>query len=462
MCLDQNGNGACDSGEPASAPTDADGRYTITGLTAEQAQADGPWAAIVPAGARDAGVPVTAPFTLRAPVGQSALISPLSTLVQIGVAGGRTRADAEAAVAAQLDIPVSALYRDYVAEAAEPGSSTIAAIAGSVVVPALQRGDAIEIGSTDTAGGYQLADLAYGNTANWYRRSIVVAAQPDTNVGRIYYDERQRFIGGAAAPQAPLYAEDPVTYRVLPGGPTMCDQSTAHTVTRGSPGIAIHCGDRIAGVSRAEDVAGQSIADVVARIRASAGNTLRDLDGARFGSAVFPAGSLIAHRVTRTVEYAVRFRPADGTLAMTAAELPVRFPGPVASPTGANTVAIGTLAATANTPMRRPRAAFGADGTVYYYVCDLVEGVSVNCAASGSDGRWKAGTLHGLPVIELTNQPTESSPLAGNTRVFVESGGITYFGYRIKPQTEDTVALRLVNSAYQAMSEQLGMPWPPR
>lgn len=103
VCLDTNSNGVCDAGEP-SATTDANGAYTITGITPGQESAY-PVVAEVPATAidKDTGAAVGTAFALTAPAGNS-FVSPLTTLVQDKIAAGATSASAVAAVQQTLGI----------------------------------------------------------------------------------------------------------------------------------------------------------------------------------------------------------------------------------------------------------------------------------------------------------------------------------------------------------------------
>lgn len=87
VCYDLNDNAACDAGEPASAPTDADGRYTLSIPAAEAGRHA--VVAEVPASAidRDTGAPVGTAIVLLAPAtgqagSQSVFVSALTTLVQ--------------------------------------------------------------------------------------------------------------------------------------------------------------------------------------------------------------------------------------------------------------------------------------------------------------------------------------------------------------------------------------------
>ncbi|TAJ80860.1 MAG: metallo-mystery pair system four-Cys motif protein [Gallionellaceae bacterium] len=106
VCLDTNSNGACDAGEP-SGTTNANGAYTISGITAGQ-ETQFPIVAEVPSTSvdQDTNAPVGSAFTLTSPAGAS-FVSPLTTLVQDKVAAGASAASAVAAVGQALGIPAA-------------------------------------------------------------------------------------------------------------------------------------------------------------------------------------------------------------------------------------------------------------------------------------------------------------------------------------------------------------------
>jgi trimeric autotransporter adhesin len=115
-CYDLDDDQACGAGEPRSAPTAADGSYTLL-VPAAQA---GRHAVVVevPASAIDADTtaPVGQAFVLRAPPAQTqgtahdVFVSPLTTLVHaLMVHGAATRADAEAEVRQSAGLGVSPL-----------------------------------------------------------------------------------------------------------------------------------------------------------------------------------------------------------------------------------------------------------------------------------------------------------------------------------------------------------------
>lgn len=467
VCLDLNGDGACGSGEPASAPTDAAGNYTIAGVTEEQAASGAAFVAMVPADAIDAdnpGVPIGTAYTMRAPAGKGTLISPITTMIQAGVARGLTLAVAEQAVAGQLQVGVANLYRNYSAEPNAEGSSALAVAATGFIVPALKSGSPIDVAApvTTPTPTYAVADFMYVDATNWYLRYMAADRVTGSDGLYPYYDRRIQYVGGEPVPAETIYAIAAQPIRLTAQGWTKCDGTTEHRTSLGSPYSGIFCGDRSYNTRTEEDISGKSIAEVVAVIRAGANDVTNTLRGnivpAQFGTAVFPAGSVLTRRSMQVHEYAVRYLEADGFLDMTVAQLIVQRPIP-ASPTGTNTVSMGTLRDANGNIVKRPRVAFGPGGLAQYYLCDLVEGISVNCAPS-STGTYTLTTLHGAAVITFTNQPTENDPYATSDRILVERDGRTWYGNRPKPDKTAETAARLNHSAFTAVAALLGIVAP--
>jgi len=126
VCLDRNANAVCDAGEPASAPTAADGKYTLTydpavvtdAATARliaPVRAGDPSAASTAIDSTHPTVAVAASdYVMSRPAGSGGAINPLTTLVQAGVAAGMTEAVARENVALQLAIAAAKVdaYQD--------------------------------------------------------------------------------------------------------------------------------------------------------------------------------------------------------------------------------------------------------------------------------------------------------------------------------------------------------------
>lgn len=112
VCLDKDGDGLCGAGEP-SGRTDANGNLT---LKVDKADI-GKYALVteVRTDAIDAenGGAVTLPFSMSAPPGKPAVISPLTTMVhQAMQSSGATEAEAEALVKEQTGVVVN-LFEDF-------------------------------------------------------------------------------------------------------------------------------------------------------------------------------------------------------------------------------------------------------------------------------------------------------------------------------------------------------------
>jgi trimeric autotransporter adhesin len=158
-CYDVNDNQACDTGEPTSAATTADGSFSITGIAPAEI---GKHLVLVdvPASAIDAdtGAAVGSSFLMAAPAtdatgDHSVFVSPLSTLVLLQMAtAGQSRDDAVTFVQSQLALAVSPLA-DFTASA--NADNTTAANAARLTRAAQTRqADALTaaVGQTDLSG----------------------------------------------------------------------------------------------------------------------------------------------------------------------------------------------------------------------------------------------------------------------------------------------------------------------
>jgi hypothetical protein len=122
VCLDINANRDCDSGEP-TATTDAAGKYQLNDV-AETDAASKPLIVKVVAGtSTQAGAAIAANYTLAAPAGQGAVITPYTTLVQSEIDGDRApnRAQAETNILNYMvgvagDVGGLTLYSDYLGD----------------------------------------------------------------------------------------------------------------------------------------------------------------------------------------------------------------------------------------------------------------------------------------------------------------------------------------------------------
>ncbi len=149
VCLDKNVNGICDAGEP-QARTDVSGNATLVVDNADVAKF--PILALVGTDAVDAvNGPVTTAYAMSAPADQTALISPLTTLVQQTVATtGATTAEAAQSVQAATGITVS-LFQDYTAVAAPTDGSIDPGTVARMVVVTTQEQATVVAGALGTS-----------------------------------------------------------------------------------------------------------------------------------------------------------------------------------------------------------------------------------------------------------------------------------------------------------------------
>lgn len=171
VCLDANANGLCDSGE-IQGRTGADGKVTLSVPAADAGKY--PLLALVGTDAVDADHgPVTVAYSMQAPADQTAVVTPLSTLVQRVVAdSGVSSSVAAAAVQSALGLSAS-LFADYQAAG---GSADAATVARLIVVTQQQQLQALAAAvGTNAIDGQPItaADLQ-----TLVQRKLVEMAQP--------------------------------------------------------------------------------------------------------------------------------------------------------------------------------------------------------------------------------------------------------------------------------------------
>ena len=152
VCLDINNNSVCDANEPTG-KTDATGKVTIKVNSTDVGKY--PVIAVVGTDAIDADTGlVPTPFTMKAPADQTAVITPLTTLVHNHMVStpGSTSAAAADVVKAQTGINVS-LFEDF-SKGATDDHKAAANIARMVVVTTQQQSVAVKDaeGTKDAAG----------------------------------------------------------------------------------------------------------------------------------------------------------------------------------------------------------------------------------------------------------------------------------------------------------------------
>jgi len=152
VCLDINNNSVCDNNEPEGM-TDANGKVAIKVNSTDVGKY--PVIAVVDTNSIDADTgKVPTPFTMKAPADQTAVITPLTTLVHNHMVSnpGLTSAAAADVVKAQTGINVS-LFEDF-SKGATDDHKAAANIARMVVVTTQQQSEAVKEaeGAKDVAG----------------------------------------------------------------------------------------------------------------------------------------------------------------------------------------------------------------------------------------------------------------------------------------------------------------------
>jgi hypothetical protein len=483
VCLDLNGNGQCDSGEPTSGPTDAHGNYTLTGLTSDQINSGAPLIAVVPATAIDAsnpGTPVRTAFTLSAPAGNGAVISPISTMVQIAVASGMTLTNAESAVANQLKVSPSSVLANY-SSGSPTSDAAVLAMAARMVVSGLQTGTQPTI-ANDSASphpGYTVRTFSYADPADYYVRYDYSDRVLTASGRRTFFDLRAGLAGGVAMTTAQLYGD---TLFLSPTGWVQVDAATPNSTSSGSPYASSWGPYTYIGTQSVRDVSGQPIASVVSAAHSLTTNTSSTLIGVPNGlSGTMPQGATL-HVHTSTSTYAPVYYTGTANLSnsvtlnypgiTTVAQVVAAFPQPT-SPAGNNTISMGQLqpsytcpnnATTCTIAKQRLRVAFGAGSAASYYLCDLSwpSGTTAqpnNCTAVGT-GSYNVGLgIDGAtPILTFTGLPAQADSMSF-TRVFIEAGGQVWYGKQDNLGTGTTT--RLNDAAFGALAAALGISAPP-
>ncbi|HET7862846.1 MAG TPA: hypothetical protein VFL86_00430 [Burkholderiaceae bacterium] len=470
VCLDLDANGACDATDPASAATDAQGAYTITGLSAEQLASGAPLLAVVPATAVDAAHPGTSvgtAYALAAPAGKGGRISAITHLVRTGVAGGLTLAEAEATVAAQLQVSTASLYNDYTG--ATGGDNLVFSWVAPVLVASLQAAmPAIVRPAASSAASYSVRQFKFTDAGNYALRYFYSPNVPDAAGRFTFYDERVTVSGGVPVPASTLY--DSAIYLTASGAWVNKTSATPNVNTAGSPNITLHGnGYGYAGAHMELDVSGHSTASVVSRIQdLSAGNTFSSVLGVDPATltGTMPAGARLRIIISRSTVSPVGYRVSDGSVSgvTTLTGLISAYPVP-ATPTPSNTVSMGNLHGTAACgqvvcPQERLRAAFGPANAVALYLCDLNTQTNTqsNCTPAGS-GVYERGVASdgSTPVMRFPGMPAVQQ-VQTFTRVFIQRNGRVWLGWVDKP-TEDT-HMRLNRVAFEALAAELGITPP--
>lgn len=492
VCLDLNGNDACDDGEPASAPTGADGRYSVT-ATPEQADAARLIAVVKANATVDAAQPgevvsTGSGYVLKRPAGSSGGINPLTTLVQAGVAAGMTQAQARDAVAAQLGIAAAKIddYQDDPPTDDGKVEDTARWIASFTSV-ALREGVPLQVADPSAAGGASdvMDNLIWRDADNFYWRSLRAAERAAGVPTATVADLRAGRIGGADRPD---YGAADSLYRTAylgPSGWQLCGRNApAITSTGGNPSRSVFCGASSAvSFNRFAPVAGEAMSALVARWRNDPGSNRINNDGtptagltAALGSAVFPPGAQEMRRTGLTLSSDIVIdntwsRGLAQSRGTTLAEMVMNHP------VGSVNLADGTSAAGTTISLglgravdKNLRVAFGPGaGEAQFYECDLdAQGVSFavppNCVATTA-GSYAIETLHGASVMRFAGHPPVVATI-GYEVVYTEidwgGGPGNRWVYRAHASRPDLSwrsarSMRLDGTAWGALKTQLGL-----
>ena len=486
VCLDLNANDACDAGEPASAATGADGRYS---LSYDPAAVSGAASAqlIAPVKTGDPAAPTTAidsynpavaatsaDYVMRRPAGSGGAINPLTTLVQAGVAAGMTQVTARANVALQLAIDAAKIdaYQDDPAWDDAQVHDTARTAAG-VVSGMLRTGVPLEVGDQQAAAAASstLRQLRYSAPGDYYARSLDQQAKAAGSAGVQLVENRSGKSGGQVNADEALYG----TAYLTPNGWTYCTRNVLLRSTVGNPSRSVYCdGETSLGSIRASSVSG-AMADLVDRWQALPSNTINagvstaGLKGA-LGATVFPAGAeeLVRSSVVlgQTILIDTLANRAQPQSRNTLEALISHYPSSgAAAPTGANTL---SLAVTTGL-LKNLRVSFGSNapqGVAQYYECDLnaEQTVVSNCVRS-TTGAYSIETVHGARVLRFTGQPP--TPFINYHVVYTEIRWVAgdpksqwvYRAHETKPglSARQGASHRLNDAAWTAMKARLGI-----
>ena len=318
------------------------------------------------------------------------------------------------------------------------------------------------------AASYWARTFTYTSAGNYVLRYYYSDNVVDSTGRGTYYDVREAQSGGKPA----VVVYDTVQFVTAEGWHTPLDGATPN---HSGPNGAYDFNYGYIGQSTwvDTDVAGQTIASVVAKAQDLGTNTSSTIVGVTAANltGVMPAGAKIRAISNTESSTPVGYRLTDGfvgnsvtTLAQLATSYPaVSNSAPVST---ANTVSMGSIhgsngCGTQVCVQERVRGSFSAGGAVTLHLCDLdtVSGAISNCsslpAATYTVGNAADGAT---PVMTFTGLPAAISAQTF-TRVFVQRGGHVYQGFQDKPATQ-TKQTRLNKVAFEALAASLGVTPP--
>lgn len=493
VCLDLNDNSACDLGEPVSAPTGANGAYSLT-ATAQQLAAASLISPMVPGALADpnttidmadGGATAESPYVLRQVPGKAGQINPLTTLVAAGVRNGMTEAVARTNAAAQLGIAQAKIdnYQDDPAFTDDVVDN--ARMMASVVASALEDGVVLSVGDQNAAVlavQNDLRGLRYTDAANFSYQEFTLIAKAAGIPGLSLVDGRAGQSGGVPAPSNDLYNQAYLTS----AGWLRCDGAVPVTATQGVPNRSMFCNAQTSVNYRDNvSVAGRSMADVVTELQSDSENFI-NTGGlstvgllAALGAQTFPAGSNLRPGLSLTLTQPIFINSinTDGRPQAEATSLDQLIAAKPAAgvvlATAAGSLSLGLSSTSTTSLPRNLRVAFtgtssATAGTVQYYDCDLnaAQTVASNCATTET-GTYDIATINGVRVMRFAGfTPTVMDHVrhyvevnAGNQVNGVIGGDWVFVARQKKPDMESNFSetKRLNGIGWAAMKAQLGL-----
>ena len=485
VCMDLNANNLCDTGEPVSAKTGANGAYSLTydpaAVAAAQVAAASLIAPMVPGALTDANTTLDAAepgvvlaekaYVLKQVPGKSGQINPLTTLVAAGIQAGLAENTARTNAAAQLAI-AEAKIDNYQDDPVFNETNLVdnARLMALVTAGALEAGAILVVSplaAADASPG-NLTTLNYAGATDYFVRSASNLAVAAGATSADSQDFRTGLTAGQPTAVNLLYQQAYLT----PTGWTRCTDSIS-TSTRGVPSRDTFCNvSKSVGFPVFADIAGQSMADVVTAMQADTRtNTINNGISttnllAALGTATFPAGSTTRVRTNVSLSQPIfinntnsDYRPqAEAT---TLVQLIAAKPASgVNLATAAGSLSLGL----STSALRNLRVAFtgttdATTGTVQFYDCDLN---AADCTAT-QPGTYAISTVYGVRVMRFTGHAPTTFSNQENLYAELKSAstGLDYVFRARQAKPTFTASFgsnkRLNGTAWTEMKKQLGL-----
>lgn len=492
VCMDLNANKACDTGEPMSAKTGADGAYSFSydtsKVTAAQVASASLIAPMVPGAATESTTTIdaarpdvaatAAAYVLRQAPGKSGNINPLTTLVATGIAAGMTESAARDNAAIQLGIAAAKIdnYQDDATSTTAPVADNARTMA-RITALALERGSTLQVadqGAAQNAAAGDLLSLAYADTKNYNFRVNNLPAKAAGVSGTLFEDKRTRVADGVNVERAAaLY---PSVYLTSTGW-KRCDDTTQHTGTTGSPSRSNYCSAAFSvAFSVSKSIADQLMGDVLQAMQAApATNVINSGVSntallAAVGSTTFPTGSETRLRSSVDLNQPIFISNTNNDArpqseATTLDQLVVAKPAArVVLATSSGSISLGV--STSN--LRNLRVAFTGttnptSGTVQFYDCDLnaAGDAASNCTATQT-GTYNIETVSGVRLMRFAGHAPATASTQENLYAELKGSATGDYVFRAR-QAKPAQALatsdanRLNTVAWAALKSKLGI-----